>query len=332
MVKNKQQKVCNSCFKKHKNPPKGEIILDPPEALLKRMEKTPLPKILTQPQQPYGKSRLSTEDEKIAARLKLLQSERNANTPSSDQVRDRLDKLRDRPPSSAKKPDDAPLYQPLDSRSNVEKTSDLLGAVRAVVDPESRMPILTPDQDIERRLAKLRGESYSAERVKKESLPDPTQFLSQHEENSDDLDNLDMDEVNKLMKEVDKKMKDEALKALKDLERDKAIQEQLEKLKVRKPPTDKPGDEKYEDNDDEDTDNILSKIMAEVKLEERLSPLDPEDHPSSSRRQPEPEELPWCVICNEDASLRCHDCDGDLYCGDCFKEYCRGHRSEKFTR
>merc|ERR1719422_881835 len=131
----------------------------------------------------------------------------------------------------------------------------------------------------------------------------------------------------KLMKEVDKKMKDEALMALKDLERDKAIQEQLEKLKVRKPPTDKPGDEKYEDTDD-----ILSKIMAEVKLEERLSPLDPEDHPSSSRRQPEPEELPWCVICNEDASLRCHDCDGDLYCGECFREYCRGHRSEKFTR
>ena len=106
------------------------------------------------------------------------------------------------------------------------------------------MPILTPDQDIERRLAKLRGESYSAVRVKKESLPDPTQFLSQHEENSDDLDNLDMDEVNKLMKEVDKKMKDEALTALKDLEKDKAIQEQLEKLKVRKPPTEKPGDEK----------------------------------------------------------------------------------------
>ena len=109
----------------------------------------------------------------------MLQSERNANTPSSDQVRDRLDKLRDRPPSSAKKPDDAPLYQPLDSRSNVEKTSDLLGAVRAEVDLESRMPILTPDQDIERRLAKLRGESYSAERVKKESLPDPTQFLNE---------------------------------------------------------------------------------------------------------------------------------------------------------
>ena len=141
-----------------------------------------------------------------------------------------------------------------------------------------------------------------------------------------------MDEVNKLILEVDKKMKDEALTALKDLEKDKAIQEQLEKLKVRKPPTEKPGDKEDEEDDEEDTDNILSKIMAEVKLEERLSPLDPEDHPSSSRRQPEPEELPWCVICNEDASLRCHDCDGDLYCGDCFKEYCRGHRSEKFTR
>ncbi|KAF2013294.1 hypothetical protein BU24DRAFT_234405 [Aaosphaeria arxii CBS 175.79] len=33
----------------------------------------------------------------------------------------------------------------------------------------------------------------------------------------------------------------------------------------------------------------------------------------------------WCVICNDDATLKCLGCDGDLYCRNCWME---GHRSE----
>ena len=160
-VKNKQQKVCSACFAKYENPLHNQGHQPPPEALAKRMEKTPLPKILSPSQNlPRPNPPTSSDNADITARLRALQADRSAAAPSEDQVRARLDKLRGQQ-SPAQAP--APVYQPPDTRPNIERSSDLLAAVRAEVDLESRVPILTPEQEIERRLARLRSGASSCQ-------------------------------------------------------------------------------------------------------------------------------------------------------------------------
>ncbi|KAH8596749.1 hypothetical protein B0O99DRAFT_509483 [Bisporella sp. PMI_857] len=40
---------------------------------------------------------------------------------------------------------------------------------------------------------------------------------------------------------------------------------------------------------------------------------------------PDSESDGWCIICTDDATVKCSGCDGDLYCGRCWSE---GHRGE----
>jgi len=45
----------------------------------------------------------------------------------------------------------------------------------------------------------------------------------------------------------------------------------------------------------------------------------------------------WCCICNEDAIIKCKDCDGDLYCQPCFNEGhsdygMKRHKFEEYRR
>lgn len=76
----------------------------------------------------------------------------------------------------------------------------------------------------------------------------------------------------------------------------------------------------------------------------------PEDHQSPdpgrggggllrSSKYTDEDQKTWCVVCLEDATVRCVGCDGDVYCARCFREMHvgpsagydeRGHQWVKF--
>lgn len=77
--------------------------------------------------------------------------------------------------------------------------------------------------------------------------------------------------------------------------------------------------------------------LEEAKLpNSELSPEEKE-YVESIKPDDDTDELPWCAICNEDAIVRCLDCDGDLFCAACFKEIhaddeeYREHKTKKYV-
>ena len=123
-----------------------------------------------------------------------------------------------------------------------------------------------------------------------------------------------VDQVARLMAKVEKEAERDAKAAIEEIARDKAIQEQLARLKVRPAGRGKVehggmnvGEEDEDDTEDED--RLIKQLMAEARLDQDLGAgvslsSGGASVPSSGPTAGEPEELPWCVICNEDALVR----------------------------
>lgn len=68
---------------------------------------------------------------------------------------------------------------------------------------------------------------------------------------------------------------------------------------------------------EEEADRMVEKLLHEATLPEITGV--PEVADDVPQIEVDDGNLTWCVICNEDAGLKCCDCDGDLYCFECFR-------------
>jgi len=124
------------------------------------------------------------------------------------------------------------------------------------------------------------------------------------------------------------------------------IEERLNKLKGAASAPRQDGDTRnrklIDEWQEEDEDALMERILADAKLPdvpssalEQSSNLSPTKSAQKSTtdqksnvKDMDTDELPWCVICNENAALRCLDCDSDLYCQACYREF-HSDRDEK---
>uniref|UniRef100_A0A670Y1E7 Zinc finger FYVE-type containing 19 n=1 Tax=Pseudonaja textilis TaxID=8673 RepID=A0A670Y1E7_PSETE len=346
-----QQKVCKQCYGELTSPPSqsNSARWSPPENYKKRIAALEAKQNQTQsPQKGLVKSQsqtdsryrgLSKEDKilaerlerlkkasipsqaEIESRLAALKADSGRAIPTTQEMEDRLAALQGRTlPSAAPRP----VHQVSSSKTQVEQSDDLLNQMAEEVAIDESGGFTITSQGFSLNWNDLNQTDATA------GISDLS--LRQLEE-----------EKTKLLAQAAAELREENTREEKILE----VAKRLAVLKGKDPETVTLDDYKLPNSDEEEEEaiqRVLKQLTEEAALDEasgfNISPNQSATVLSNSTKKTkaqapvvakhliwpartsnsDEEELPWCCICNEDASVRCHSCDDDLYCQRCFRE------------
>lgn len=336
---NTQQKVCKQCHEvlTRGSSPANASKWSPPQNYKKRIaaleaKQKPIPlqsQGLTQQDQVIAerlarlrqenKSKTVPSQAEIEARLAALKDESQGPIPSTQEMETRLAALQGRtPPSQTPQP----VHQTPDTRTQAQQSQDLLTqlAAEAAIDESWKQG----DTGVASLQNDLNQGTKGSQHTK--SLGQASWSLEE--------------EKSRLLAEAAVELREENTRQ----ERILVLAKRLAVLRGQDP--DRVSLQDYHlpaSDEDEDEETAIQRVMQQLTEETALDeasgfniPVEPaprpwaqpwKAQPESLKVQPvaprpeaEEEELPWCCICNEDATLRCAGCDGDLYCARCFRE------------
>lgn len=205
-----------------------------------------------------------------------------------------------------------PVLEPLPTTSYTDDIRNRLDILKKSDIPEDASEDGgNTDDDIHKRLANLKGvehKDYSS--TNKVSLPPDTRS---EQEKIDDLLKQFVEE-----KEIDSAAQPSQAGTIEDIEK------RLAALRGQDLETTKQQIEQTQETEEEEVARTMKQYLEEAKLEDIV--LDPDEEeliatiPQAPGQKKGLEELPFCEICNEDAVLRCLECE-NLFCRACFKEF-----------
>uniref|UniRef100_A0A8D2E732 Abscission/NoCut checkpoint regulator n=1 Tax=Theropithecus gelada TaxID=9565 RepID=A0A8D2E732_THEGE len=259
-----------------------------------------------------NKPKLVPSQEEIEARLAALKDERQGSIPSTREMEARLAALQGRVlPSQTPQP----AHHTPDNGTQAQQTQDLLTQLAAEVAIDSW---------------KGGGPAASLQNDLNQGGPGSTNSKKQASWSLEE-------EKSRLLAEAALELREENTRQ----ERILALAKRLAVLRGQDPERVTLQDYRLPDSDDDEDEEtaiqrVLQQLTEEAALDEASGFNIPAEQASRPRTQPrrtqpeaqdvdprpeaEEEELPWCCICNEDATLRCAGCDGDLFCARCFRE------------
>ncbi|XP_053451858.1 abscission/NoCut checkpoint regulator isoform X2 [Nycticebus coucang] len=332
---NTQQKVCKQCHEvlTRGSSPASTSKWSPPQNYKKRVAALETKQKPTTPQN----QGLTQQDQVIAERLARLRQENKPKlVPSQAEIEARLAALKDEPQGSI------PSTQEMEAR-----LATLQGRVPPSQNPQVARQIpdtRTQTQQAQDLLTQLAAEvAIDESREQKGPAASLQNDLSQggpgsHSTNSKWQASQSLEEEkSRLLAEAAVELREENTRQ----ERILALAKRLAVLRGQDP--DRVTLQDYclpDSDDDEDEETAIQRVLQQLTEEAALDessgfniPVEPAPRPRVQAYRAEPEaqavdprpdtedeELPWCCICNEDATLRCAGCDGDLYCARCFRE------------